>query len=276
MSVFKNFLGTMSQYLKIGGPSGPRVKNNSGTFELRNTGDSSFATGRAAHIQSGAAVNDIVSLLDLQGRVPNITWSFDGASPPSPGANTGQFGIVHTTGGGYTQGRVYYDDGTSLILMPTEVVRSITTASAVSGGVSLIANGVYALQGGSWVLKGDGTGAVTGLSRWVEVPFDYNDAGTPVDSTTSIADGARVLGSRFVVETAFDGSPTVQVTINGSSPETIMGTSQNDPTETEEYQTDLTHKITSSNEGLVRVTLTATAPTAGAGYVLVEYATPLA
>lgn len=276
MSVFKNFLGTMSQYFKIGGPSGPRLKNSSGAIEMRNTGDTDYATARAQEIQSSPNINDVPALLDLQGRVPNVTWSFDGSSPPSPGTNSGQFGICHTTGGGYTEGRVYYDDNSSLILMPTEVVRSITTASAVSGNISLIANGVYALQGGSWVLKGDGTGATTGLSRWVEVSFDYNDAGTPVDSTTSITDGTRVLGSRCVIETAFpDGTPTIQITVNGSSPETIMSTSQNAPGTVGEYQTDLTHEITSSNEGVVRVTIGGS-PTAGAGYALVEYAMPLA
>jgi hypothetical protein len=269
-------LGTMEATFQLNGPSGPKLKDSSDVVELRNAGDSAYATGRAKNIAASGGANDIVTLLDLQGRIPEITFDFDGASAPSPGANTGEFGMCHTTGGGYTQGRVYYDTGAALTLLPTEVVRTITTSTAISGSISFIANGIYAAPDGvTWVLKGDGTGATTGLDRVIKVDFDYNDSGTPVDSTTSIPDTAVVTYAAIRIKTVFGGSPTIALTVNGSSPETLIGTGGNDPTAAHEYVNHGSHEITSSNEGVVRVDLQGAA-TSGTGYALVKYAIPLA
>jgi len=269
-----DIIGLINSYIKLGGAAGPRIKANSGRVEFRDTGDTAYATGRAANIAASGNINDIVTLLDLQGRIPEITFDFDGASAPSPGANTGEFGICHTTGGGYTQRRVYYDTGAALTLMPTEVVRTITTSTAITGAVSFIAGGLYAAPDGvTWALRGDGSGTASGASRTVRVNFVYSD--TDVDSTTDVPDGSVVTAACIVITTPLGGTPTVALTINGSSPETLIGTGSNDATVAGETETRLKHEITSSNEGKVRVTVAGGA-TAGAGYALVKFCTPLA
>lgn len=267
--------GIMASIFQIGGPSGPNIKNNSGIVEARNAGDSDYVLLRGDTIpSSGDTVNDIPAFLDLQGRAAQIEFSFDGASAPGAGTNTGKFGFCHTTGGGYTAGDVVYDDGSSLITMPAKVVKHLTTTSAVSGTISLIANGFYSRDAGTWTLKGDGTGAASGSVQTIEISYTNSDTGGK-SSTTSIADGARVLRTRNVVTTIFNNSPTLTVIVDGTSDETILATADSDLTTVGEYHRNDTHDITSSTAGPVTVTVGGT-PSAGAGKVIVEYASPQA
>ena len=277
MPVFKSdLLGTMIDSFIIGGPDGPLLKNNSDVLEHRSAGDADYATARASNIiSSGSSLNDIPVLLDLQGRCPTITWSFAGSSPPSAGTNSSEFGICHTTGGAYTAGRIYYDTSSVLLVIPTEVCRAIYTAIPVTGDVSLIDNGSYSsVDGVTWELRGDGGSSTTGLIKIIEVPYAFGDTGGKF-STTTIPSGARVLMVRNIVETAFNNTPTLAVIVDGTSDESIMGIADSDLTTTGEYHNEDTHLITSSNTGVVKVTVGGT-PSAGAGRVLISFVTPLA
>lgn len=274
--VWDKMRGIVGNLFQLGGPVGPNLKNSSGVIELRNDDDSDYATGRAAHIASGAGLYDLVTLLDLQGRIPNITFDFAGASAPGAGTNTGEFGFVHTTGGIYTAGQVVYDDGATLIVIPTEVVRHLTTSTAVSGTISLIQNGLYAWQSASWILKGDGAATAVGLVQCIEVDFDFNDAGGTVNSTTQIPDGAIVLWSSVEVETAFDGSSTALLFVDGTSDQNLILTTENWLDTVGSYQNRERVDITSSTTGTVGVTVAGTAPTVGVGRGIVEYVTPQA
>lgn len=266
-------VGVMGNLFGIGGTGGIKIKNDSGVGAARNAADNDYVKFRAARIPaSGENINDLVTLLDAQGRCPNITFAFDGATPPSGGANTKKFGFCHTTGGSYTAGEVVYDDGASLLKMPSSVCGLITTGLAISGTISLINNGLYALQGGTWTLKGDGGSSFTGLVKSIEVTYTYSDA--TKSSSTSIPDGAKVLCTRNLVETAFDNLATLEVVVDGSSDETLLATTDTDQETVGEYQSDETHVISSSTEGVVKLTI-ANSPTAGAGRVIVEYVTPL-
>lgn len=131
MAVFENIKGTLETFFRIG-RSGPGAKNNSNVLEIRNNADSAFAVLRAANVQaSGTTLNDVATLLDIKGRCPNITFSFDGASAPAAGTNNGKFGFCHTAGGAYSAGDVVYDDGSNLLTIPSDIVRLITTSSAI-------------------------------------------------------------------------------------------------------------------------------------------------
>ncbi len=102
-----------------------------------------------------------ILLYELQSRIADIEYSFSGVSAPSPGSNTNSFGLCHTTGGLYTAGEVVYDDGISLLIVSPTIVKHLTTRSAISGGISLQANGVYCNQAGTWILKGGiGSGGI--------------------------------------------------------------------------------------------------------------------
>jgi len=273
--VFDKLRGIIGALFQLGGPTGPNLKDNSGVIEHRNAGDTDFVVARAAHIAAGGAVNDIVTLLDLQGRIPNIMYSFDGGSAPTPGDNPNLFGFVHTTGGPYTAGQVIFDDSSSLIIMPPEVVRTITTSTIVTGTISLIQNGLYALQSGTWVLKGDGTGTATGSVLSIEVPFSFSDEGTTVSSTTQIPDGARILWSRIEVETVFDGAETALLILDGTEDLSLLLTTENDLQTLGSYQNREGFLVTSGNTGVIAVTLVGTTATQGVGRAIVTYVTPL-
>jgi hypothetical protein len=269
--VWKKLRGTTRDIFGIGKEEeGFALKNNSGVAEVRDSEDTAYQTIRAQHIQAGADLKDLVTLLDLQGRIPNIEYSFDGDTPPSAGTNSGKFGICHTDGTSFNEGQVVYDDGTSLILIPTEVVRTITTSSAVVGDLNLLANGLYAYQGGTWVLKGDGMPSSTGYTLVVEVPIGTN---ATYDSTTVIPDGARVIRTIMRVDTAYDNGTTGTVSVNGGTPVEVLGTPDSKMKKIGQYESDEVHDIGAAGEGTVRVAITGT-PAAGAGVVQVHFVTP--
>lgn len=273
--VYKVIRGVMGALFKIGGPSGPQLKNSAGVVEARNTGDSDFALVRGDSIPaSGSTLNDLPALLDLRGRVAQIEYSFAGGTPPSPAANTGKFGFCHTAGGAYTAGEIVYDDGTSLIKLPSNVSLHVTTTSAITGTVSMIANGIYSNDSGTWTLKGDGSAVSQGRILALEIAYAFGDTGGK-SSTTNIPDGARVLRVRNRVTTLFDDTPTLTVIVDGTADETILETADSDLTVVAEYHRESTHDITSSTEGPVEITVGGS-PTVGAGTVIVEYVTPLA
>jgi len=276
--VFKKLRGITGSLFKIGNQSGPNLKNNAGAVEIRDTSDADFATGRANFIPaSGETANDLPVLRDLQGRVPNITFDFDGASPPGAGSNTDEFGFCHTAGGGYSAGDVVYDTGSALVAIPASVCRTLTSSTTVTGTISLIQNGVYAREGATWVLKGDGVSTGTGFVKSIRIDYTFSDQGTPKSSTTQIPDGAEVLNARNVVETALNGvSPTMAVVVDGTADKTLLATGDSDMGVAADYQSDETHKITSSTTGPVQITIGGSTATAGSGYVEVLYTTAAA
>lgn len=273
MGLMTNILGTLSQLFKIGGKSGIAIKNNSGVAEIKNAGDTALATLRAAQVGASPNLNDVATYFDAMGVDPNIEFGFAGASAPTAGTNTGKFGFCHTSGGSYTAGDVVYDDGTSLI--KSNVTKGFTTKSAITGTISLIANGVYKKEGSSFVLKGDGSGTSTGMVLAIELAYTFGS--TTVDSTTNIPANARVVRVENVVGTAFNGtSPTVAVTVNGSTPVTIMATTESDLTTVNQYESLAVTDIAAANEGKARLTVSGGSATTGAGKVYVFYVSPLA
>jgi len=276
MAWYEKIRGIIGNLFQLDGQDGPQIKNNSGVIEARNNDDSAMALLRGTGIPStGSTLDDLPDLLDMRGRVADIEYSFDGASPPSPGTNTDKFGFVHTSGGSYTAGDVVYDNGTALITMPSNVATHLTSRSAVAGTISLIANGVYARQGASWVLKGDGTPTLQGVELAIAVDYDFND--TTVNSTTVVPDGAIVTRVTNSVTTAFnDVAATLQVDIDGTSDETVMATTDSKLKNTNEYSVPQHTVITSSTTGTVKLTVSPGTSTAGAGQVIVHYVTPYA
>lgn len=273
MALFMKLRGIIGDLFQINGPDGPQLKDVSGTIEARNSTDAAYAKVRVADSPggTGAALNDAINLLQARSRIALIQFSFDGATPPAGGANTNKFGFVHTTGGGYTAGDIVYDNGVSLQVLPADIAAHLTSTSAVTGTISLIANGVYAREGASWILKGDGTPTYTGIVKAIEVPYAYTDA--TKSSTTVIASGARVLRVFNRVDTAFDGAtPTLLVEVDGAvSNQTIMGTADSKLKKANTYLVEDVVEIDANETGPVKLTITPSGSTVGAGVVVVEY-----
>ncbi len=274
MSVLSKIAGIIGSTFQIG-VTGPKIKNNSDVVELRNNADNAYAKGRALRIQSSnAPETDIPVLVDAMLKI--IQFSFNGASAPAAGTNTGKFGFCHTTGGSYTANDVVYDNGSALSVMPRETAKVIITTSSVTGTVSLNANGVYGWEGSSYVLKGDGASTDTGIVKCIQIPLVFG-SGATVDSTTSIPSGAYVTRVVCLVSTLFNGTaPTVGVTVNGSSPVTIMATADNDLKLANQYEVEDVVSIGATGTGVVRASYTASTSTAGAATIFVFYTTPSA
>lgn len=275
MSVWTKIIGIMGNRFQIGGPSGVNLNNNAVILEVKNAANTAFAKIKGASISAGDVANNIVSLLDLQGRIALIQYDFDGASPPAPGDNTNKFGFCHTTGGSYTAGDILYDPGSvALVVMPFEVCRHITTTSAVTGTISFIANGLYAQESlRTFVLKGDGGSTSTGQMRSISVAYAH-DAIAPV-STTSIPANAKIYNVRNDVTEVFNGTaPTVAVTIEGAGSTTVQAAADNAPKTIGVYDTP--QYTDNPDLGVVKVTVVPDSSTTGAGTAMVEYTTPSA
>lgn len=273
MNIFQKLYGIVGNWFGTGNGSGFGLKNNSGVAEFRDSGDTAYAKARVLRLQTGANIADVPTRIDLQGRAPNIEFSFSGGSAPSAGANTGKFGFCHTTGGAYTAGDVVYDDGaTALSSFKIPYCTTITTSSSVTGTISLNANGLYALESGSWVLKGDGASSSTGVVKVIEVPIFF-DSGN-VDSTTTLPNGARVFRTSVRVGTVFNGTaPTVAVTANGSTPVTLLATTDSNLKVSAQYTNAEIFEIGATGAGAIRAAVTPDSSSAGAATVLVEYTT---
>ena len=281
MALFSKLRGIMGNLFQIDGPEGNNIKSVSGAVEfLDSAGTTTFIKARMADVPtSSSTLKDGINLLMVRGRIALIEFSFDGGGTvPSPGDNTNKFGIVHTTGGGYTAGQIIFDTGAALQVIPDEVACHLTTTTAITGGVSFIANGFYAREGASWVMKGDVVAAYTGLVKSIEVPYAYTDDGTPVQSTAVIEAGSRVLRAWNKVKVAFNvGAPTVLVEVNGGvSDATLMATTDSKPRKANTYLVEEIVEIISDTAGPVRVTVDKAGSGAGNGIIVVEYTTPFA
>ena len=264
--------GTLKSQFSVGkGSTLVKIKNNAGVFEVLDTSDG-FVYTRVKSTNDNASpnLNDAVTFLDLQAKLVLISFDFDGASVPSPAANTGLFGFCHTAGGIYTAGQVVFDTGTAIVVLKHTIF--IMSTTEVVGSVGLNANGVYAKQSGTWTTKGDGSGAgePTGTVKQVVIPFVYTD--TFVSSSTNIPSGCYILTVKVTKSVAWNGTaPTVLVAIQGSTPLTVLATADSDLTSTIEDVSLDTFKVGGTNAGNVRVTLGGSGASAGAGEVIVLF-----
>lgn len=273
MGILVDITGVMGTTFQVGGTSGAKIKFASSGVDFKNSADSAFVTARALPLASGGSINDLATQIDLRGRIAQIGFSFAGGSAPSAGTNTGKFGFCHTSGGAYTAGDVVYDDGsTTLSDFKITYPLHITTTSAVTGTISMVANGIYSNDSGTWTIKGDGAGSGTGNVQFVELAITYSSGN--VDSTTSLPDGSRVLGVDTVVTTAFDGSaPTVAITANGGTPVTLQAVTGNNLKVANQYKTTAITKIGSTGAGVIRAAVTPSSSTVGAATIYVWYVT---
>lgn len=140
------------------------------------------------------------------------------------------------------------DQGNEYIFLPSDKL--------VLGGINL--------QGSEY--------RVQGLTS-IKVPFAFDNT-TPT-STVAIPDTYDVYMIRMSIETAFDGTtPTVSVATNGTSPKTLVATTDFDVTQVEQYGKDDIIALGTNEGGNIAVTVTPDGSTAGAGFVDVFYMQP--
>ena len=271
-SIFQNIKGIMGSLFQIGGPSGNQLKNQADGLAVRNSTDNAHQN-LSVKQASGGSPSHAVNWQDFRDGSPLIQFSFDGASAPAAGSNAGAYGMCHTSGGSYSAGQVYYDNGTTLAPVKTYIGMSITTGSAISGTVSMNANGVYVAHSSAvpftWTLKGDGAPNLTGFARQIRLALDTSASKS---STTPIPAGSKVSSVSTEIETAYDNGATIQVIVDGAvSDLTIQSTTENDPSTTGVYISEpVAQTVDADSEGLVKVVITG-GPSAGSGELVVNF-----
>jgi hypothetical protein len=271
--MFKKLSGVIGSFFRIG-LTGNAIKHHADGLEARAGDDGSTVNMVVAR---ATANTHAATYLDLKERAVLIEYSFTGATPPSPGANTGKYGICHTTGGSYSAGELVLDNGTALVKLTIFKGLLAAATTSVTGAVSMIANGLYVAQAAttpfSWTLKGDAS--LTGAGYVKVIQITVGATAGAFNSTEIIPSGAVVLESVVEVTTLYDGTNTLAVTVQGSSPVTVQAAAENNVAVVDEYSVEQRTPIGATGTGVVRATLAGDS-SVGAAEVYVSYVTPLA
>jgi hypothetical protein len=301
---FVEMLGNLSRWFFIGGgyglalrhkpdgvtPDALDITGGNGTGGEAST-DWGYAHARAKlNIDNGDAIspdfvfnedgkgefNNLVTLIDLMGRVADLEFSIDGDTAASV-TYQNQFGIIHTSGSNFNEGALVYCRETStgvyeFIEINLEICKLLVTRNASGGTLGLDADWIYEWNGSVWRKKCDSAAATPGV-RVIREDFAYN-SGTTAGTSATIPSGAVILRTEIIITTAFNATnATIQV--NGGGINSIMPTTGSQPNGLGLWVNDLTSStvqkaIASSNTGVV-VTVVQGSASQGAGYCLVHF-----
>lgn len=266
--VHSSLKAVISSIFSVGGPTGNAIKAETYGLSVRD-----YLGSTLQRLGIGRAVNptDAASYLDAQEKAILVQFSFNGSAPPVAGINSGNYGFCHTSGGSFTAGAIYLDNGSSLVAVTSYKGQLLLTVSAVTGTVSLVANGLYIAQANvapfSWTLKGDGAPSQAGFEQSIQLTIG---TASSYGSTTAVPSGAYVTSVLFDVQTGFSNGTAVSVQINGGTPLIVMQSTENTPTSVEIYEKSQHQLVGASNAGTLLVNV-AGGPVAGAGFVTVKF-----
>lgn len=235
MGRFIDLLGTTAQYIRIG-LTGPRLKNNSGALHVRDAGDTAFADLVAATLQ-GVGLN-------LTGN--DLVLNSDGAS----GADRKMTLRRPSTG------------------MSADLVIQLPAGDPAPGQamtVTSFAGGVITLD---WATVAGGTDKV--ITDTTSLAFG---AGATVNMFTLPAN-AVVKNVKIVIDTAFNGTPSVSIGVAGTTSK-YMASTQVDLTAAAGtvFEVDPGLASNGSTEALI-ASYSAGSASAGAARILVDYVIP--
>jgi len=198
-------------------------------------------------------------------RCVKIDFSFDGASAPVAGAHTDQYGICHTSGGAYTAGVLYFDNGTSLEAITHDDSRlAVNRSGLISGTVSMMDDHlyIYDVTTNLWGNVGPFDESSLGAVKAVKVDVTT----TTASSSVSIPSGAIVLKAALDITTVYPVGATIEMgTV--TTPAMFMASGGNRPSRLGLYiKEQIT--VTSVSEAL-RITISGSPVSGGAtGVVL--------
>jgi len=270
MGFFQNLVGTMNSYFQIGGPLGPRVKNNSGVFQSRNSDDTAFVRFQVA---TPTADDDAVTKLYADTLEKPLIVARQADTSAALPSNTGVRGFVAVTtpGTGAVIGDLLYDDGTAagtMSILSAIEGRTIAVTDALTGGsIEFDADSIYIWDddGTSWLKIGD-VGSVTGATRVVR--FAIGTA--TVDSSSTIPANARVTSAWIDVTTPYNAGATISLGIAGGTTDLVQTTTDNVAQFQNTYVKDQDTSWGAS-AGAVRATISATS---GVGVATAFYSVP--
>jgi hypothetical protein len=284
MNIFKKLRGTIEGFFQLGITSSSNgVANHVNGIVAKtnnNVGLANFVSARADNsyvIYNTSGVNDSndTTYLDLKERTVLVEFEIDGTNPPSPGDNTGKYGLCTTADPGFNLGFIYHDDGIQLIPIPMYLMQSMCTTIAMLGYAPdsfYICTAYTVGVSASWSIKGDGAQSA------VRIDFsdaDFTGVAKNIDSAASLPVGAVVIRTILRVDTPFTagvGAPTISVNLWSGAATVLMATTDNDLSIADQYDIDAAVDVAASS--VIRLTTNTVVATAGAGSVFVEYVIP--
>jgi hypothetical protein len=271
MSLFQKLRGTLETIFQIG-LAGPQLKNNAGIVEARNAADNAYAIVRGA---APVGDSDLVTKLYLKSiETPVVvTAQFDGNNALPSNTGVEHYYVVTTTGANATIGDVVYDNGSSTgtaVLLSAHEGRIIFTSQAFSGGtITFAANSLYAWDTSTsqWLQEGSGQ-ATSGSLRVIRMAIS---TGATQSSASSIPANAVIFSASVEITTPYSGGTTISVGRTGST-SLLQATTDNLATTANTYQ--VTQETAWGGSDLPTLVTVAGAPSAGAGFVTIQYALP--
>lgn len=264
--IWQKILGTINSYFRLS-LTGPRLKDNSGTLDVRNSDDSAYANVSCASPTSDShAVTKAYA--DRLEKPMIVTAQVDGDTEPTPTSR--RHIVVNSDGTEADIGDVWWDDGSAVTKLTATEGRTIAVTDALTGGTATFDTDsiyVWDADGSTWVKIGD-IGALTGPVRVIRFALD-NSASQ--DSTSEIPANARILECAVEVTTPYSAGATIQVG-STSTADLAQATTDNNPQSAARYVVaqDTAWETSAS---VVRVAVSNT-PAAGVGVCVVKYTNP--
>lgn len=263
---YANYHGTSEEQFQIG-LSGVTLLNDAETLKLvKDDGVTLTNVTIAEPVNQNHAATRKFS----RERCVKIDFSFDGSSAPAAGANTDKYGLCHTSGGAYTAGVLYFDDGTNLVAIAHDDSRlAVNRSGAFSGTVSMLDDHlyIYDVTTDTWTAVGPFDESSLGAVKAVKV-----DATTSTSSSSvSIPSGSVVVKASLDITTSYPVGTTIELGTS-TTPSLFMASNKNRPWRTRLYIVEQMTPITTSAPLTVTI---GGSPASGASSSVVLFSTAL-
>lgn len=230
MPAFDDLFGTLQNFLRIG-LTGPRLKNNSGNLQIRNTGDTAHAAIEASSVS--ATGDNIVINSDAAGSGNDWTLTLSRNA-----GQTAALNVTYPTAKG-TDGHVLRQKaGTAAGVLELELAAAGTTSQCITVDTTTLAFGT--------------TSPLTLFS-------------TP--------NGAIIDSIEIIIDTPFNGTPTVSIGISGTTSK-YVSSNQVDLTAAAATSFIIRPNLPSTAGEALIATYAAGGATAGSARILVKYVIP--
>lgn len=262
------------------GKGGPRLKDDSGVIEARNTGDDDYAIMRGG---SPIGDNDLVTkqYLEAYGAPVVIGNIYDSGGPASTqftgSGQEGAIAICNETVAPFTENILYrldtwdtdVDTSDWTPITPTEGMRISMTDASSGGSTAYTADHIYMWDedGSTWIDMGP-SAAVSKVVKTERVALVFGSSGT-LAIGSAIPAGSRVHKVIINVTTAFDGTTPTATVGDSSDPDRLLTDPEVDLTAVGTYVADCYYAYGSNTQ--TNVTYVADSSTAGAAEVEVLF-----
>lgn len=249
------------------------LQSSSSSLDLKRIDNEEYVETQVGNISNISTHNTSINLFSLKSSLPLIEFIFEGMNPPSPGDNSGKFGLCTSEGGEYEEKDIVYDNGESLVFIPYLLIRGIITTSRIESFSQILeSDSIYYVENGELISKG---GSSKGVVQYIELRYDWN---TPlVQSETLIPENCLLLETINYVEEVFD-NPLLKFSlkVSGSIPLTLIEESDEylNLTSLNTYVNPTIYRISSSLSGKLFLEFNNEISLEGSGSVLVKYVIP--